>query len=79
MLSNSLYYQNKYVRILAPFIGFFSGGILYVATSDLYNFYFKNIYYNKRISLKRLNNLSAYLGFTLGLSFAYRGKPLLMK
>ena len=79
MLSNSLYYQNKYVRILAPFIGFFSGGILYVVTYDLYNFYFNNINYHKRISLKRLNNMSAYLGFTLGLSFAYRGKPLLMK
>ena len=78
MLSNSLY-QNKYVRIFAPFIGFFSGRILYVVTSDLYNFYFNNINYNKRISLKRLNNMSAYLGFTLGLSFAYRGKPLLLK
>ena len=79
MLSNSLYYQNKYVRILAPFIGFFSGGILYVVTYDLYNFYFNNINYHKRISLKRLNNMSAYLGFTLGFSFAYRGKPLLIK
>ena len=79
MLSNSLYYQNKYVRILSPFIGFFSGGILYVVTYDLYNFYFNNINYHKRISLKRLNNMSAYLGFTLGLSFAYRGKPLLIK
>ena len=79
MLSNSLYYQNKYVRILAPFIGFFSGGILYVVTYDLYNFYFNKINYHKRISLKRLNNMSAYLGFTLGLSFAYRGKPLLIK
>ena len=79
MLSNSLYYQNKYVRILSPFIGFFSGGILYVVTYDLYNFYFNNINYHKRISLKRLNNMSAYLGFTLGLSFAYRGKPLLLK
>ena len=79
MLSNSLYYQNKYVRILAPFIGFFSGGILYVVTYDLYNFYFNKINYHKRISLKRLNNMSAYLGFTLGLSFAYRGKPLLLK
>jgi hypothetical protein len=79
MLSNSLYYQNKYVRILAPFIGFFSGGIIHVMTSDVYNFYFNNTYYHKRISLKRLNNMSAYLGFTLGLSFAYRGKPLLLK
>jgi len=78
MSSLSLYYQNKYVKILAPFIGFFSGGLIHVVTSDLYNFYFKNINYDK-VSFKRLNNLSAYLGFTLGLSFAYRGKPLLMR
>ena len=79
MSSFSLYYQNKYVKILAPFIGFFSGGLIHVVTSDLYNFYFKNIYNDKIVSFKRLNNLSAYLGFTLGLSFAYRGKPLLMR
>ena len=71
-------YISKCTRIAFPFLVFISGGLIHTAITDLYNYHFNNIPY-KNITLKRLNNFSAYLGLTLGLSVLYRGKPLLMR
>lgn len=71
-------YISKCTRIAFPFLGFISGGLIHTAITDLYNYHFNNIPY-KNTTLKRLNNFSAYLGLTLGLSVLYRGKPLLMR
>lgn len=71
-------YCSKYTRIIFPFLGFFSGGLIHVVITDLYNYHFNNIQ-SKKMTLKRLDNFSAYLGLTLGLSVLYRGKSLLMR
>ncbi len=71
-------YGCKYIKFTFPVLSFFSGGIIHVMVYDLYNCYYNGIAY-KGMTWKRLNNFSAYLGFTLGLSVLYRGKPLLMK
>lgn len=75
MTLSSDVYCCKYTRIVYPFIGFVSGGLLHVVIDDVYRYYFSNTY-PKGMTLERLHNFSAYLGLTLGLSVLYRGKPL---
>ena len=82
MLSNSLY-QNKYVRIFAPFIGFFSGAqldpvllerdylIMIVAT--IIFILFVTLHSSKYISLSMIRLMgfllvSSYFGYLLSLS-----------
>ena len=71
-------YCCKYTRALYPVVGFVSGGLLQMTIYDVYQYYFKRIPCDD-ITWKRLHNFSAYLGFTLGLSVLYRGKPLFVR
>ena len=60
-----------------PILGFVSGSVLHIAMVDLYNSHFSNEFLLYTFNLKRLNNISGYIGFLLGINYLYKGKPLL--
>ena len=67
----------KYIQLTFPLIGYVSGGLMKIAISDVYTYYVNKKPISNTFTFKNINNVGAYIGFVLGLTYVYRGKPLL--
>ena len=54
-----------------------SGGVMWKTCNDVYNIHIHERFIYKNDIKDFVSNLGTFIGFTLGVSYVYTGKPLL--
>ena len=70
-------YNNLLKDISIVCLASISGGVIWKTCSDVYNIHIHQRFIYKNDIKDFINNLGTFIGFALGVSYVYTGKPLI--